>query len=176
MRQSTYSLNSQKFLSVAERADLVRVLEMRKVKDQRDVTLLYLLMHTGARASEALMVRPCDLNDTEQTVFLRGLKGSSDRELPLPPWLYLRLKAERQRCTGARLFPIGYNRLRDIWAEFKPVNKKLHCLRHTFALQVFMKTKDLRLVQLALGHKSINNTMIYMNYVYSTQELRRILI
>jgi integrase/recombinase XerC len=56
------------------------------------------------------------------------------------------------------------------------VPKKFHSLRHTFAIELYQKTKDLRLVQVALGHRNITNTMIYADYVYSQQELRKLIL
>jgi site-specific recombinase XerD len=37
----------------------------------------------------------------------------------------------------------------------------VHSLRHTFAMNLYRKTGDLRLVQTALGHKRITTTEIY---------------
>jgi integrase len=74
------------------------------------------------------------------------------------------------------LFPITYNRLRQIWDLYRPVQKKFHSLRHTFAIQLYKKTKDIRLVQVALGHRNVMNTMIYADYVYSQTELRKLIL
>ena len=74
------------------------------------------------------------------------------------------------------LFPISYPRLVQIWQHYRPVHKKFHSLRHTFAIELYKKTKDIRLLQMALGHRNIANTMIYADYVYSQTELRRLLL
>jgi site-specific recombinase XerD len=37
----------------------------------------------------------------------------------------------------------------------------VHSLRHTFAMNLYRKTGDLRLVQTALGHRHISTTEIY---------------
>ena len=50
-----------------------------------------------------------------------------------------------------------------------------HSAQHAWAA-LYQKTKDLRLVQVALGHRNITNTMIYADYVYSQQELRRLIL
>lgn len=166
-----YALNKTKYLLVPELTSLASVLARH---DTRDSILLQVLLKTGARAEEALALRKTDLNEYDKTVFIRGIKGSKDREIPLRPALF---KAVASLPVGLddRIFPISYQRLYQIWQVWRPVNKKLHSLRHTFAIELFKKTKDLKLVQTALGHKSISNTLIYADYAYSTEELRRVL-
>lgn len=171
-----YALNKNKYLLEAETDRLHYILESFKNKDARNCTLLWTLLHTGGRAQEILNLRPEDLNTYEQSVFIRGLKGSNDREIPLPAWLFPRLEQEVSRAQENLIFPITYNRLRQIWELYRPVHKKLHALRHTFAIRLFKKTKDLRLIQVALGHRNITNTMIYADYVYSQDELRKLIL
>ncbi|HMN69805.1 MAG TPA: hypothetical protein PKC28_14775 [Bdellovibrionales bacterium] len=43
-------------------------------------------------------------------------------------------------------------------------------------MRLYKKSKDLRLVQVALGHRNITNTMVYADYVYSQQELRKLIL
>lgn len=139
--------------------------------NERDCLLLKLAMATGARASELLNVRKSDLVDN--SVYIRGLKGSNDRELPLKRPLYQKLQRYAARVEGELLFPIGYRQLCHIWHHYRPVKKKFHALRHSFAIRIFRKTKNIHIVKTALGHKSLLNTQIYMDYVYSQTELRR---
>lgn len=171
-----YALNKNKYLLDPELDRLVYILESFKEKDARNCTLLWTLIHTGARAQEALNLRPEDLNTYEESVFIQGLKGSNDREIPVPSWLFNRLMREIPNARDGRLFPITYNRLRQVWDLYRPVHKKQHALRHTFAIRLYKKTKDLRLVQVALGHRNITNTMVYADYIYSQQELRKLIL
>jgi integrase len=171
-----YALNKNKYLLDAEIERLDYILDSFKTKDSRNCTLLWLLLHTGGRAQEILNLQTSDLNPEEKSVFIRGIKGSNDREIPLPNWLYSRVEAEIARSQNGVLFPITYARLRQIWDLYRPVHKKLHALRHTFAIRLYKKTKDLRLIQVALGHRNITNTMIYADYVYSQQELRKLIL
>ncbi|MGZ3722013.1 MAG: tyrosine-type recombinase/integrase [Bdellovibrionales bacterium] len=174
-----YALNKNKYLLEPEVDRLNYILESFKNKDPRNCTLLWVLLHTGARAQEVLNLRMDDLNTFDQSVFIRGIKGSNDREIPVPSWLFERLEKEAAKSGGGAsetIFPITYNRLRQIWDMFRPVHKKLHGLRHTFAIRLYKKTKDLRLVQVALGHRNITNTMVYADYAYSQQELRKLIL
>lgn len=171
-----YALNKNKYLLEPEVDRLNYILESFKDKDPRNATVLWLLLHTGARAQETLNLRFEDLNTFDESVLIRGIKGSNDRELPLPSWLFKRLEKEAGRSEGPTIFPITYNRLRQVWDMYRPVHKKLHGLRHTFAIRLYKKTKDLRLVQVALGHRNITNTMVYADYIYSQQELRKLIL
>lgn len=178
-RKSTkvrYQLNKNKYLLDPEYDRLIHILNSFRDKDPRNCTLFWTLLHTGGRAQEILNLRTDDLNSHDETVFIHGLKGSSDRELPVPSWLFKRLVAESARSDQQILFPITYNRLRQIWEMYRPVHKKLHALRHTFAIRLYKKTKDLHLVQVALGHRNITNTMVYADYIYSQQELRKLIL
>ena len=40
-----------------------------------------------------------------------------------------------------------------------------HMLRHTYATELYRATKDIRLVQKALGHAQLSSTMIYTHIV-----------
>ncbi|MCB0362060.1 MAG: site-specific integrase [Bdellovibrionales bacterium] len=172
-----YSLNKNKYLLDPEFEKLVYLLKSYLHTDTRNCVLLFLALHTGARASELLNLCHGDVNSYEASVFIRGLKGSNDREIPLPQWLFDELqKLVARDPHQSKIFPISYNRLRQIWELYRPVHKKLHCLRHTFAIRLYRKTKDLRLVQVALGHRNITNTMVYADYLYSQQELRKLIL
>ena len=172
-----YAINKNKYLLEPEVLRLESLLENSSKESDRDTLLLWLGLKTGARATEILQLRKNDLNTYDKTVFIRGIKGSNDRELPLNKWLFDRLHAYSETLDASGdLFPIGYHRLRQIWEWYRPAPKKLHALRHTFAIRLYQKTKDLRLVQVALGHRNITNTMVYADYVYSQQELRKLIL
>ena len=169
-----YALNKSKYLLDPEYERLIYILKSFLHKDHRNCILFFLALNTGARAQELLNLEKKDFDSYEETVFIRGLKGSNDRELPLPSWLFR--EVQHLFALEERIFPFTYNRLLQIWQLYRPVHKKFHSLRHTFAIRLYKKTRDLRLVQVALGHRNITNTMIYADYIYSQQELRRLIL
>ncbi|NCN40977.1 site-specific integrase [bacterium] len=175
-RKAPYSLNKSKYLTDFEFEKLESLLNSFELKDFRNVLLLRLALATGGRASELLAIKKGDLDAHERTVSIKGLKGSRDREIPLKNHLFEQLLKQAASTPGELVFPISYNRLRQIWQLYRPVHKKFHCLRHTFAIRLYKKTKDVRLLQMALGHTNIVNTMIYADYVYSREELRKLLL
>lgn len=171
-----YSLNKNKYLLPPEVERLTKILQDFELKDPRNCLIMWLALKTGARAQEILNLQKSDLNSYDQSVFIRGLKGSNDREIPLHSDLFLKLERYAAAQPGTALFPISYHRLYQVWELYRPIPKKFHALRHTFAIELYKKTRDLRLVQVALGHRNIANTMVYADYVYSQQELRRLIL
>lgn len=165
------ALTKAKYLLDDEYRRLEDITTRYMATNERDCLLLKLAMATGARASEILAVRKCDLVDN--SVYIRGLKGSNDRELPLKRPLYQKLQRYAAGVEGELLFPIGYRQFCTIWHHYRPVEKKLHSIRHSYAIRLYKRTKDIHLVKTALGHKSLLNTQVYMDYVYSQTELRR---
>ncbi len=179
MAASRYSLNKNKYLLPPELEELKRLVQAHRSRDTRNCLLLELAWRTGGRAQELLNIRFSDLNIHDQTVFIRGIKGSNDRELPLPSDFFkelFRYASPLKSGSDQLLFPISYDRLYQIWDLYKPAAKKFHSLRHTFAIELYQKTKDIRLLQVALGHRNIANTMIYADYVYSQTELRKLIL
>lgn len=155
------------------------------LSDMRDCLLISLALLTGARAQEILNVKYSDVNIYDQSLLIHGLKNSNDREIPIPAktfkYLLQYLNIDKSTTLSPelmkqRIFPISYIRFHQIWDKYRPCHKKLHSLRHTFAIRLYKKTKDIRLVQFALGHRNIANTMIYADYVYSQEELKKLIL
>jgi integrase len=165
-----YEITEEKFLSAKEVTELT---ENLRVKD-RNSLILRLLLETGARPSELLEVTMDDIDVASQTILIRGKKNSRDRRLPLTPnTSMLLLSYINHYEPDHQLFSIETSRLRQIWYDYRPQGSKksLKSLRHTFAIQLYERTKDIRLVQMALGHRSIENTMVYASYIYSKEQL-----
>lgn len=171
-----YSLNKNKYLLEPELEKLNSLLNSYMESDTRNCLLLLLALKTGARAQELLNLKKIDINMYEESILIRGIKGSNDREIPLKHDVFRLLKKYSDSQNSQELFSITYSRLRQIWEFYRPVPKKFHSLRHTFAIQIYKKTRDIRLVQVALGHRNVMNTMIYADYVYSQQELKRLIL
>lgn len=175
-RKKAYAINKNKYLLDPEYEHLEILLKRYVLKDRRNCLLLYVAMYTGARATEILNLKKEDLNVYDQSVFIHGIKGSNDREIPLPDWLFEMLEDYSKEVSGDLIFDISYHRLRQIWDQYRPVKKKFHCLRHTFAIRLYKKVKDIRLLQIALGHRNITNTMVYADFLYSQDEMRKLIL
>jgi len=101
-------------------------------------------------------------------------KGSNPRILRISPKLTSMLNALPK--NGQTLFPINtdvmrksYQRQRRLIA-YKMQNPRLmqisfHTLRHFKATMEYHKTKDILHVMQVLGHRNINNTLVYTHLV-----------
>jgi integrase/recombinase XerC len=171
-------MDSQKFLTDDERQKQETLLWTCLDDNLRDATMLLFAMHSGARANEMLSMSWQDFDLKTGAVRLKTLKQKTKkivwREIAIPKKLcdaLARLKA----LSPEKPFAIRYARLAELWARYRVTKKPLHSLRHTFAMRVYDRTKDIRLVQKSLGHSSIQNTMIYADYHYSAQEFKKLM-
>ena len=133
-------LTSDKFLDQDED---IRFHEILAKYSNRDTLILGLLRRYGMRSGELLAVTPNDLDRSAKTLFVRGTKGSRDRLMPLTDDFFNRLveHADTVRLPDQRIFDLSYSRLYEIWNFYRPAKKKLHSLRHTFAIDIYRKTK-----------------------------------
>lgn len=163
-----YQITKQKYLLPPE-------LEALKAMLSRDMSRNGLMfkayLKTGARAEELLATTKADIS--ADSIYIHGLKHSYDREIPVDPKFAADLISLAP--NGGRIFDISYSRLVQLWAFYRPVEKSVKSLRHTFAVELYKKTRDIRLVQMALGHKNINNTLVYAALVDGQEKLREAL-
>lgn len=165
-------LKQSKYLTEKELERLLETLERFKDSDFRDTTLIWAILYTGARCSEVLGIRKCDLLE-DNLVYVRGIKGGLNREIPIPVRIFLRLKhISRDLNPDDRIFDLHARSVRRIWDQYRPSSKGTHSLRHSFAMGLYRKTLDLRLVQRTMGHRNVNTTQIYTEYHHSREEMR----
>lgn len=163
-----YKIEKDMFLSPQERIEQLAYLSKYTGEN---ITALRALIHTGGRPQEILNLLKIDLIG-DNTIHLTGLKGSNDRDIPVPPELYKELDAIEPDAEGF-LFKIKYRRLKQLWDLYKIVSKDMKSTRHGFAVWLYDKTKDAVLVKEALGHKSMVNTMVYVHLVDGQQQLKQ---
>jgi len=95
------------------------------------------------------------LNPALQRLIARHLKnvGPEANTSPNSPLF----RSIHGRRLGARQIQLNFAK----WCREAGVTASVHSLRHTFAMNLYRKTGDLRLVQTALGHRHISTTQIY---------------
>lgn len=170
-RTPRYQMSADKHLTDSELLSLKALL----TADTTEVGLIIrLLLETGARVSELLLLEASDVLHDQQAIALVGIKGSYDRVIPLKADTYLRLK--QQMPQQGLVFSVKKRWVQQLWSTaYAPkigCTRTLHSLRHTFAIELYKRCMDIRLVQQALGHANIENTMVYASYVHSVSALR----
>jgi len=149
---------------------------------ERNRLLMRLMLDAGLRVSEALALRWEHIDLMSGKLMVREGKGAKDRTL----WLgednleLLRYWRERQAkevsghpehvfttLKGRPLHSSYVRRMVKRLAKKAGITKDIspHTLRHTFATDLYRETKNIRLVQKALGHSSLSTTMIYTHIV-----------
>lgn len=167
-------MDSRKYLNQFERNHLEMILRERLESDLRNATALLVLLYTGMRATEMLNLTWHEIDVQTGAVYVRTLKRGRDREVQVPTFIRKAL-VQLKELNPERPFPISYNRLGEVWREYRPAHKPLHALRHTFAIDGINKTGNVHFVQRALGHRSIQNTMVYADYAYTAREFKKLM-
>lgn len=159
-----------------------------QVKNLRDYALFYLCYHHGFRVSEVLELTIKDLDITRGVIFCHRLKGSiSGMQVMSPEEVdvvlgYLGLR----KVGGGFLFPgrsAGHLSRKTVDKMFKkyasrariPVSKRhTHILKHSIAVHMLEAGADIKLVQELLGHRRIQNTLIYAQLVSKYRNERQL--
>ncbi len=144
-------------------------------------TYLHLLKETGADAGKAWKLRWIDINITNRTVAITPTKNHNSRTIPISENLLSRLlrlpRVNELVFAGKNLdkFRWLYETARNKLAA-KLDNPRIHeiafkTFRHWKATQEYHKTKDILHVKYMLGHKRIENTLVYTHLVnFSAEE------
>jgi integrase/recombinase XerD len=138
----------------------------------KTATLLQLLKETGARIGEIDKLKWTHIDQERRTVYITAEKGSYSRLLPISTKLQAMLNNlpkinEKVFQASKHGHTTTFLHLRSQAAK-KLNNPRLkqihlHTFRHFKGTMEYHKTKDIVHVKQVLGHKSIDNTMIYIN-------------
>ena len=148
-------------------------------------TMLCLVYACGLRRSEALNIRPTDIDRKRNMLTIRNAKGRKDRVVPISDKViemleeYYKLYKPKVWLFEGQVEGQQYNEqsLQSVFKQAlakskvkKPVT--LHWLRHSYATHLLEAGTDLRYIQVLLGHKSSKTTEIYTHV--SSQSLQKI--
>jgi len=141
---------------------------------RRMATFLQLLKETGMRCGEACQLKWTDIDLVNNSVRVTPEKGGNPRNLKISNKLVSMLSAMLK--DSAKVFNSNTDVMRrNFTRQRKRIAAKLknprinqitfHTFRHWKATMEYHKTKDILHVKELLGHKSINNTLIYTQLV-----------
>lgn len=165
-------------LTEVEQLALLKQPNRRAPTGLRNLCMIRLMLNTGLRSAEVLNLKVRDIDWMSGKMAIRQSKGDKDRVL----WLnegdldLLQSWRERRPEQSDLLFitlqghPVSDRYLRAMVkrvAGKSGIEKDVHphLLRHSFATDLYRETKNIRLVQKALGHEDLSTTMIYTHIV-----------
>ena len=168
-------------LTEQEQERLLGQFNLRYITPARNKTMIILLLNSGLRLSEMINLKWKDINlMTGQLKVVEG-KGAKDRILWIDDYTIKELQEWKERQftewgktdivfstrTLNKLDGKAVRKMIKTYTDKAGIDKDIttHSLRHTFASDLLRDTKNIRIVQKALGHSDISTTQIYTHIV-----------
>ncbi len=139
--------------------------------------LLMVLYGSGLRVSEAMALKPADIDSRRMLIHVRLGKGCKDRMVKLSGQLLAVLRDYWRIARPVNwLFPQDANAAKPMdsssaerivarLARRAGITRRVtpHTLRHSYATHLLDAGTDLRTIQLLLGHRNLKTTSIYLH-------------
>jgi integrase len=148
-------------------ADLIHTSRRTQARD----ALAMSLGLQGLCASEVALSRIASLDVLGRKFVPPRIKRRRRRSLALHPSMVAALVAWYRDSdspwllytrTGERVYPSHFQRFaRQVTRRVLGFSYRFHALRHTFAMKVYSRSRDLLLVKKLLGHNYVTSTQIY---------------
>lgn len=141
-------------------------------EDIEEEAVIRLLFTSGVRSQELLTLAPDSIRRDDKGdlwLMVKG-KGNKERRVPLTANTYNAISKYREarrllkKKQDTVLFPFSYSKL---WRMVSEVAKRAgvkaspHILRHSYATELLDNDTDIRDIAEAMGHASLNTTMLY---------------
>ncbi len=176
-----YSQRLPDVLSVKEMLRLLDNIPTESMNGLRNKAMLELMYASGLRISEAINLSIHDIYWDEEVIRVMG-KGGKQRVVPVAEismefvkqyFNSARSLLKKEKNTdyfflnrsGNKLSRMGVWKIIDNLSKKAGIKKHVspHTFRHSFATHLLEAGANLRVVQMLLGHASINTTQIYTN-------------
>ena len=145
------------------------------IQNPRYRVILFLCYSAGLRLGEALKLQIKDIDSKNMQIAVRKGKNLRDRYTILSPYclVVLRQYWKLYRPEGSYLFPgvsphkpMAPQGIQEAFHQAvlkSEIHKEacIHTLRHSFATHLHESGKDIRTIQILLGHANINTTSLY---------------
>jgi len=138
------------------------------IEDPRDKLIVRTIYATGVRVSELCNMNIEDIDFDEHTIRICG-KGDKIRTVFIDD----DTRADILKFIGNRIVGpvfvgqqgknISSRAIQHIFKNYAPSGITPHKIRHSYASELYKRSKNLRVVQENLGHTSIKTTEIYLH-------------
>jgi len=138
------------------------------IEDPRDKLIVRTIYATGVRVSELCNMDLEDIDFDEHTIRIRG-KGDKTRIVFVDDDTLKDISAFIGNRIVGPLFigqqgkHISSRAIQHIFKHYAPNGITPHKIRHSYASELYKRSKNLRVVQENLGHTSIKTTEIYLH-------------
>ena len=141
---------------------------LRSIEEPRDRLIVRLIYATGVRVSElcAMQIEAIDLDDgvirvvgkgnKERTVFLDDATADAIDE-------FIGGRTSGPLFVGYGQRPISTRTVQLLFKKYAPEGVTPHTIRHSYASELYRRSRNLRVVQENLGHTSIKTTEVYLH-------------
>jgi integrase/recombinase XerC/integrase/recombinase XerD len=138
------------------------------IDDPRDKLIVRTIYATGVRVSELCNMNIEDIDFDEHTIRIRG-KGDKmrtvfiDDDTRVDILKFIGNRIEGPVFVGQQGKNISSRAIQHIFKNYAPSGITPHKIRHSYASELYKRSKNLRVVQENLGHTSIKTTEIYLH-------------
>lgn len=138
------------------------------IDDLRDKLIVRTIYATGVRVSELCNMNIEDIDFDEHTIRIRG-KGDKirlvfvDEDTLVEILSFIGTRTSGPLFVGQQGKHISSRAIQHIFKHYAPSGITPHKIRHSYASELYKRSKNLRVVQENLGHTSIKTTEIYLH-------------
>jgi integrase/recombinase XerD len=179
IEHTTFLHEPRKLPVVLSPAEVARLLDAAPgLKYKAALSVAY---GAGLRAAEVISLKISDIDSKRMVIRVEQGKGRKDRYVMLSPHLLELLRAwwKAARPQGwlfpgqSRVNPLTtrqLNRACNAAAQTADIKKRvsLHTLRHSFATHLLEQNVDIRVIQVLLGHATLDTTALYTRVATKT--------
>lgn len=158
----------------------------------RNAALLAVLYRSGLRISEALALRPIDVDQVDAEIRVRNGKGGKGRVVPVDAgciavvqrWIAVRKDLPVHQRYGPLFCTLQGGELADAYVrELLPrlaaraeLGRRVHAhaFRHTYAHELAREGIDVVAISRLLGHARLDTTVDYLRQIIAPAELRKV--
>ncbi|MCK9307165.1 MAG: tyrosine-type recombinase/integrase [Methanoculleus sp.] len=138
------------------------------IESKRDRLIVRLIYATGVRVSELCAINVEDIDFEEQTIRVKG-KGDKIRTVFVDEETLEEINRFIGNMIVGPLFlgqqgnHLSPRTVQHLFKQYAPAGITPHKIRHSYASELYRRSKNLRVVQENLGHSSIKTTEIYLH-------------
>ncbi|KQC03600.1 MAG: integrase [Methanoculleus sp. SDB] len=147
-------------------SQVIKLIE--SIPDLRDRLIFRTIYATGVRVSELCGIDIGDIDFEDHTIRVRGKGGKIrivfvDEDTLAGIRVMVAGRVTGPLFEGQQGHPLSPRTVQHIFRKYAPPGVTPHKIRHSYASELYRRSRNLRVVQENLGHSSIRTTEIYLH-------------